>query len=269
MVCVAFIVNNQNFGKNYNICQSLVYLNPMAITIEKALLEHFKGKTSVSASEILQFLKIQYPEVAIKTLQWRIYELKKKGVIHHVSRGTYSFQQKPQYLPTVSKSLKKLFAKIHKELPYTTICVWDSRWFNEFLELQLFKHFLVIEAEKEASESVYNRLVSPTVSVFLDPDKEIFEKYIVNHDEVIIVKSMISEAPVANHENIVCASLEKLLVDCLAEPVMFSAQQAELDTIFKNAFDRYTININAMKRYARRRNKLTEVEMRIQNFGKN
>lgn len=240
----------------------------MIIPVEKILLEQFKGKKTVSAGEILRLLKTQFPGVATKTLQWRIHELKKKGIIHHVSRGTYSFQQRPQYLPTVSRSLKKLFNKIHKELPYTTICVWDSRWFNEFLELQLFKHFLVIEAEKEAAEAVHNRLVSPRVSVFLDPDKEIFEKYIVNHDEVIIVKSMISEAPVIDHAGVVCASLEKLLIDCLAEPVMFGAQQNELDNIFNNAFERYTINTNAMKRYARRRNKLKELEKQIQNVGK-
>lgn len=241
----------------------------MTISIEKALLDQFKGKNTVSASEILRFLENQYPEVAIKTLQWRIYELKKKGVLHHVTRGTYSFQQRPEYKPTISRSLKRLYNKVHKELPYAPICVWDTRWFNEFTELQLFKHFLVIEAEKDTTEAIHNRLVSPTVSVFLDSDRAIFEKYIANHDEVIIIKPMISEAPVMTHENIVCASLGKLLVDCLAEPVMFSAQQAELDAIFKNAFERYTININAMKRYARRRNKLKELETRIQNFGKN
>jgi hypothetical protein len=240
----------------------------MDITVEKPLLEHFKGKKSVSASEILRFLKTQYPDLAIKTLQWRIYELKRKGILHHVTRGTYSFEKRSEYRPTISQPLKRLFNKIHKSLPYAEICVWDTRWFNEFMELQLFKHFLVIEAEKDVTEAIHNRLVSPTISVFLDPDKEIFEKYIVNHDEVVIVKSMISEAPMIDHAGVVSASIEKLLVDCLAEPVMFSAQQAELDTIFKNAFDRYTININAMKRYARRRNKLKELETRIQNFGK-
>lgn len=241
----------------------------MTITIEKLLLKHFKGKKSVSANEIVRFLKTQYPDVAIKTLQWRIYELKRKGIIHHVTRGTYSFEERSEYQPTVTRPLKRLYNKINRELPYANVCVWDTRWFNEFTELQLFKHFLVIEAEKDVTEAIHNRLVSPAESVFLDPDKEIFERYIVNHDEVIIVKSMISEAPLANHQNIVCASLEKLLVDCLAEPIMFSAQQAELDNIFKNAFDRYTININAMKRYARRRNKLKELETRIQNYGKN
>jgi hypothetical protein len=241
----------------------------MSMTIEKPLSEHFKGKTSVSAREILCFLRTQYPDVAIKTLQWRIHELKKKGILHHVTRGIYSFEERSEYQPAISRSLKRLFIKIHRSLPYAVICVWDTRWFNEFMELQLFKHFLVIEARKDVAEAIYNRLASPTISVFLDPDKEIFEKYIVNHDEVIIVKSMISEAPVMTHGNIVCASLEKLLVDCLAEPVMFSAQQAELDNIFRNAFDRYTININSMKRYARRRNKLKELETRIQTFGKN
>lgn len=240
----------------------------MAITIEKAFLEYFKSKNTVSANEILEFLKNQYPAAAIKTLQWRIFELKKKGILHHVTRGTYSFQQRPEYQPMISSSLKRLFKKVNKELPFASICVWDTRWFNEFTKLQLFKHFLVIEAEKDAAGAIHNKLVSPGSPVFLNPEKEIFENYITYYDEVIIVKSMITEAPVINHENIVCASLEKLLVDCLAEPVMFGAQQAELDTIFKDALERYNININAMKRYARRRNKLKALEMRIQSSGK-
>ncbi|MFN7704528.1 MAG: DUF6577 family protein [Chryseotalea sp.] len=241
----------------------------MELAIEKALLDKFDGKKTVSTDEILQFLKKLYPDVAIKTLQWRIYELKKKGILHHVTRGTYSFNQLLEYKPTISRSLKRLYNKINKELPYAPICVWDTRWFNEFTELQLFKHFLVIEAEKDTTEAIHNKLISPNLSVFLNPEKEIFDTYIAYQDEVVIVKSMITEAPISNHENIVCASLEKLLVDCLAEPVMFGAQQNELDTIFKNVFERYTININAMKRYARRRNKQKALEIRIHNIGKN
>lgn len=240
----------------------------MSTIIEKELLNEFQGKDTVYTSEILQFLKTHYPAVSSKTLQWRIFELKKKGILHHVTRGTCSFQQQPEYRPTISRSLKRLHNKIYKELPYANICVWDTRWFNEFTELQLFKHYLVIEAEKEVTEAIYNRLANTDVRVFLNPKKEIFKTYIAYHDEVTIVKPMITEAPVANHGNIICASLEKLLVDCLAESVMFGAQQVELDGIFKNAFERYNININAMKRYARRRNKLMELKSWLQNIGK-
>jgi hypothetical protein len=241
----------------------------MKIDFENALIERFKGVTEVPANEIVRFLRTRHPNLAEKTLQWRIHELKKKGIVHHVSRGIYSFTEKRIFIPSVSSDLKRLYNKINKELPYAAICVWDTRWLNEFMELQMFKHFLIIEAERQAAEAVHNRLVSPRVSVFLDPDKELYEKYIANHDEVIIVKTMISEAPTLEVNGIVCASLEKLLVDCLADTLLFSAQQNELSNIYQTAFARYKINTNAMRRYATRRNKKSYLEEQLKTLAKN
>jgi hypothetical protein len=47
-----------------------------------------------------------------------------------------------------------------------------------------------------------------------------------------------------------------MLVDIFCDDVLFSAQQgSEMQTIFRNAFDKYTINENKMLRYADRRRK--------------
>jgi hypothetical protein len=147
--------------------------------------------------------------------------------------------------------------------------VWDTRWFNEFMELQMFKTYQVLEVEKDAAEAAHNRLVSPTASVYLDPGRELFEKYIPNQEQVIIVKSMISESPTMEIKGIVCATLEKLLVDCLADPLMLSAQQDEVDSIYRYAFSKYSININAMRRYASRRNRQHELEEEFKTLAKN
>jgi hypothetical protein len=186
-----------------------------------------------------------------------------------VSRGLYSFNEKKEYAPEISIQLKRLYSKLHKELPYLPICAWDNKWFNEFTNHQMFKHFMVIETEKDATESVFNRLITPTGPfVFLNPDENTFGNYIGNHDTAIIVKPMVSESPTIQISGIVCASLEKLLVDCLADTIMFGAQQNELNTIFQEAMSRYKVNIYAMKRYARRRNKHKELEKQLQNIGK-
>ena len=236
--------------------------------VENAIIQQFKGISAVSVGEIVNFLRSLYPDLAQKTIQWRIHELKKKGVIHHISRGIYSFEEKIAYQPKISPALKRLQSKVRKELPYTAFCVWDSRWFNEFMSLQLFKHFLVIETEKESTEAVYARLSGSGLKVFIEPDRSVYENYISNYDEVIIVKSMISEAPTIELDGIACASLEKLLVDCLADGLMFSAQQNELSSIFENAFNRYNVNVNSMKRYASRRNKQIDLEKQLKTLAK-
>lgn len=41
---------------------------------------------------------------------------------------------------------------------------------------------------------------------------------------------------------------------------VYSAQQGEIQFIYANAFDKYSVNKNKMKRYAYRRNRKYEVE---------
>jgi hypothetical protein len=51
-------------------------------------------------------------------------------------------------------------------------------------------------------------------------------------------------------------TIEKMLVDIFSDETTFAAQQGgEMQTIFKNAFEKYTINENKMLRYADRRGK--------------
>ena len=53
--------------------------------------------------------------------------------------------------------------------------------------------------------------------VFLNPSEDMLSRYISNFDEVIIVKSLISESPISDQDGIKVASLEKLLVDCVSD----------------------------------------------------
>lgn len=51
-------------------------------------------------------------------------------------------------------------------------------------------------------------------------------------------------------------TIEKILVDIYCDKVVFSAQQgAEMRTIFKATFNKYTINLSKANRYAGRRRK--------------
>jgi len=51
-------------------------------------------------------------------------------------------------------------------------------------------------------------------------------------------------------------TIEKLLVDIFCDEIVFVAQQGgEMQIIFRNAFEKYSINENKMLRYADRRSK--------------
>lgn len=76
---------------------------------------------------------------------------------------------------------------------------------------------------------------------------------------MIILKHLISEAPLQEIKKITIPTIEKLLVDITIDLKAYAAQQSEIKFIYENAFAKYEINKNKMKRYAYRRNRDNEV----------
>ena len=163
--------------------------------INQLIRNAFEEKSILSKKELVSFLFKYYPHWAEQTVNWNIHKLKEEGIIHHVSRGKYSLEPVSKYEPIISNSLKRLHNRIKRKLPYLEFCVWDSRWFNEFMIHQLFRRQLIVEVEKDASESVFYFIMDFSKNVFLSPDAAIYERYISNFDEAIIVKPITSEAP--------------------------------------------------------------------------
>ena len=124
---------------------------------------------------------------------------------------------------------------------------------------QPFKNYIIIEVEKDACEPVFGYVNEIKKNVFLNPNEEIFDRYIQNLDEAIIVKNLVSEAPLIIVQKITVPALEKILVDMLIETNLFSAQQNEKEFILKSSMDKFTINKLKMRRYAIRRNREPEI----------
>jgi hypothetical protein len=118
------------------------------------------------------------------------------------------------------------------------------------------RFYLLIEVEKEATQSIFYFLKDAKYSVFIDPTSDLLEKYLPSEKESLIVKSLVSEAPIQNIKGINTATLEKMLVDIFCDDVLFSAQQGgEMRSLFKEALNKYSVNENRMLRYADRRRK--------------
>jgi hypothetical protein len=220
----------------------------------------FTQKPHVKTTELLGFLENIYPGTNEASLRWHIHKLKDQGIIKQLGRGLYSLNSKPGFDPSISTTLRKLYNETARNFPFINLCIWDSRWFNEFMLHQAFKHYLVVEVEKEAVESVFYRLTEKHKNIFFNPGQEIYDKYIASLDEATIIIPLISESPLRQSQKINIPSLEKLLVDCLTNDNLFRAQQNDLKYIFQTAFEKYDLNAGKMKRYAKRRNQGQKLE---------
>lgn len=201
------------------------------------------------------YLKIE-PQIKITTVNWRIYNLVQLGVLNRIGRGKFVIGEGRLYIPEISSKIKSIHSKLNKEFPYLKICIWNTSSFNEFMIHQPGRFYILIEVEKEATQSVFFFLKENKYSVFVEPTKELIEKYIPYEKETLIVKALVSEAPVQMINKVSIPTLEKMLVDIFCDDLIFAAQQgAEMRTIFQEAIDKYVINENRMLRYADRRRK--------------
>ncbi len=214
---------------------------------------------TLSKKALLARITKAFPSLSKNVINWRLHKLKANGSIQSPSYGTYSLKAKENYLPVLSSALKRLYNKIQKEYPEVQLCVWDSRWVNAFLPTPSANGYVVAEVKKEFTESVYNSLTDLSKKVFLDPDTDIYTRYISNIREAIIIKPLISESPTIEIEGVQIASLEKLLVDCLAENDLFQIKNSDLHVAFKTIEGKYNLSVGKMNRYSKRRSQYEQL----------
>ena len=196
------------------------------------------------------------PQTKTTTVNWRIYKLVQLGVLNRIGRGKFVIGEGKLYMPEISSKIKSIHAKLIKEFPYLKICIWNTSLFNEFMIHQPGRFYILIEVEKEATQSVFFFLKENKYSVFVEPTKELIDKYIPYEKETLIVKALVSEAPVKLITKVNIPTLEKMLVDIFCDDLIFAAQQgSEMRTIFQEAIEKYVINENRILRYANRRGK--------------
>ena len=83
------------------------------------------------------------------------------------------------------------------------------------------------------------------------------------HD-FILVKPLISEAPIYFENGIIVPELEKVLVDHEADKGYGSMSDSDIQKEFQRAFELYRVNTSRLLRYAGRKGKKEEIQRRIQ-----
>jgi hypothetical protein len=159
-------------------------------------------------------------------------------------------------VPEISVKTKTIFKELNLQFPYFEMCLWRTSVINELMLHQPGRFYTLVEVNKETTESVFYFLKEKKKNVFLEPSFDILSRYASSEKEAIIIKSLVSEAPLQQVHGVPTVTIEKLLVDIFCDKIIFAGQEGnEMKTIFRNAFDKYTINENKMLRYADRRRK--------------
>lgn len=228
----------------------------MSFKIENTL-ELIEKQGIISCKE-LHFRLIELePDLKYSTLKWRLYSLKEQGLIKNTGRGLYSLGGNlPIFHAPINRKIRLMNNFIKEEFPYLNFSIWSTQWLSDYMLHQPMSYITLVDVDPDASSSVFNKLKDKweNTKVLYRPTAEEFDRYAVGVQNIVIVKDLISEAPIEKLEGVSIPMLEKIIVDIFTEKNIFAAfNGSELSIIFNELDSKYSISRTKLLRYARRR----------------
>ena len=224
---------------------------------ESKVKQLFAQQEVITNTDILYLYRENEPEITEATVNWRIYHLVQKGVIQRIGRGKYREGKALTFSPELSAKTIKTGKFVGKEFPYINYCIWELSAINSFSQHLINYNVVFLEVEREVIDSVYRALKDMRYKVVRIKD---IKEDLSDFAGYVCVRALVTEAPVLKEKSGQVASLEKILVDLYCDKEFAPFQGNEIYHIYKNAFDDYTVNESTMLRYARRKDKKTEIE---------
>ena len=195
------------------------------------------------------------PDIERNTLSWHLSNLCKKGQLRRIGRGVYTLQSANMFVVKASAKAHSLFRSLSRQYPFADFCIYNADIITPLLHDLMPNNTLYVETNRDTVESVFNML-SPKYEgrIFLMPTKEIATTYIDVSKENIIVKPLVTEAPLSHDGDVPVPTLEKLLVDTRVDADFYYLHGYENLEMLRTAISHYEVNRNRLLRYADRRN---------------
>ena len=219
--------------------------------------QYFENKETIPFQDIENYYRANESEIPYTTINWRIYKLVQLGVLQRIGKGLYQLGKATVFTPPTNNKMQKIELFLQKRFPFAQYCQWDLSQINSFAHHLINFNVSFVDVEKDAVDSAYYAL------------KEQFPKVMAvqnlydglsEFNNYIVVRTLITEAPIQKTGKIHTATLEKILVDLAVDKEFMPFQGSEIYAIFEAAMEQYTINQNTLLRYAARKNKKEEIK---------
>lgn len=224
-------------------------------TCKRKILEIAQNNHNVDANLLATVYGIK-PVTAHQYLS----KLAKDNLLERVGQGVYASTERQSFTYKPSDFAKEIFFKMKSELPFTDFCVYDGSIFSPIQHHISINHAIYVETNRDAVETVFNRLKELYKNVYKKPSVALMYDYIDLRENCIIVKTLVTESPLIEVEGIKVPTLEKLLVDTQKDADFDYLQGYESINMYQLAFEQYSINIQRLIRYAKRRNISQEIQ---------
>ena len=217
------------------------------------------GRESFRSVDLLEDLQGTYP-MSRAVLNAYLAKLVDQGKLERIGRGLYgSAADRSRFEPDLGEKAVGLYNWLKSKFPLVNMCVYEGLWLSPLMHHLANNRAIYIEVEKAASEYAFHALQDEGLTVFYRPGKTEMYKYVNLGSAPVIVKNLVSEAPLQERGNVKIPTLEKLLVDLYCDVDFDYICGAEFWHVMHNA-RRYLMNTSTMFRYAARRSAAEEIK---------
>ena len=236
-------------------------------TTRTAILTYAENRESFRFSELLSYLN-NISQKSKVSLAWHLKQLVNEGQLYKLGRGIYTSHKVSvnEYIPRLSRKAKSLFKKLSNEFRFISISVFDGNILADFQHHVSANRVIYTEVDRDAMESVSHFLKKLGHRVYINPSKDFVYENIVLSEPSIIIKPLITEAPLIERDNVWTPSLEKILVDVLCDDDLDYLHGSEWARMLENAISSFSLNRTSMLRYASRRNVKDKVLKALENL---
>ncbi|MEI6556085.1 MAG: type IV toxin-antitoxin system AbiEi family antitoxin domain-containing protein [Paludibacter sp.] len=217
--------------------------------------------------ELIAYLEKQKQTVSPNALSIQLDRLLKSNELTRIERGVYALPatSHKNFIAFISDEIKQLNLQLKTQFPFADFCVWSSKTIAPYMHHIPNLNYIYIDVERDVTESVFDYLNgNSSIRVFLCPNLDDFSRYI-NGNDSIIVRTLISEAPLQVLDGFNTPTLEKILVDVVGDVEFDFLQGTEITYFYSNVIERHNLNTNKLLRYATRRGRKEEVEQLLNN----
>ena len=219
----------------------------------------FSGRQEFTTREVTLAIQDHFPDLSKSTIAWRLNRLKKDKLLHQAGRGLYTFDYKPEFANELSLKSKRLYNRV-RGIYSGEIIMWDTTLLNEIVGEEINKYWVFLALSKDDLDSLFDRMLSFSKKVFVQPDKETTARYLIPQDEAIILTTLVSETPVERSGEYARPSIEGILVNAWFDYELYLEPIGlNINNLYHQAFKKYNVNKSKLLRYAARRDRRKEI----------
>lgn len=201
-----------------------------------------------------QYAQTLEPEVSLHSLVNILNRMVRQGKIQRLQRGVYTKAKPNVWHVVFGEQEKAVYELVCTQFPLLKLCVYSGETLSPLQHHLAYNQATYVEVDREGVEPVFHCLQDAGYEVYRTPDAQMMYDYADIKKKIVIVKPLVTQAPLMKQNGYYVPMLEKILVDIHADKDFFYMQGVEASYMTENARSLYMLNEEKLQRYAKRRN---------------